>query len=116
MASDRYAKSDNPSWTDADFKRARPISEVLPPDMQKLLVRPKGRPAVDPIDHKQAVSIRLDREIITHFKVDGPGWQTRINDVLKAVLKDADKQAGSALRDAMERQRGDLATQKEVSR
>lgn len=32
---------------------------------------------------KQQVAIRLDQDIIRHFKADGPGWQSRINAALK---------------------------------
>jgi uncharacterized protein (DUF4415 family) len=41
----------------------------------------RGRPRSP--SPKQMVSLRLDREIVTYFKIDGPGWQTRINDVLR---------------------------------
>lgn len=35
-----------------------------------------------PRDMLQAVKLRLDAEVIAHFKSGGDGWQTRINDVL----------------------------------
>jgi hypothetical protein len=31
---------------------------------------------------KQLVSLRLDPRVIAYYKKRGPGWQTRINDVL----------------------------------
>ncbi|RWF44339.1 MAG: hypothetical protein EOS65_02600 [Mesorhizobium sp.] len=34
---------------------------------------------------KVVVSIRLDPDVIAKFKATGAGWQSRINDVLKAV-------------------------------
>lgn len=39
-----------------------------------------GRPAGSA---KQAVSIRLDVDVLEKFKATGPGWQSRINAVLK---------------------------------
>ena len=36
---------------------------------------------------KQDIHIRLDNEIIEHFKRDGRGWQTRINDSLRRVIE-----------------------------
>jgi uncharacterized protein (DUF4415 family) len=37
----------------------------------------RGRPpSVAP---KQAVKLRLDPDVVSHFRVTGPGWQTRIN-------------------------------------
>ena len=42
--------------------------------------RPVGRP---PLAHpKEAVKLRLDAEVLTHFREGGPGWQTRINETL----------------------------------
>lgn len=34
---------------------------------------------------KELVSIRLDRDVIEHFQ-DGPGWQERINDILRRAM------------------------------
>lgn len=31
---------------------------------------------------KKLVSLRLSPEVLDHFKAAGPGWQTRINEVL----------------------------------
>lgn len=40
-----------------------------------------GRPPLGD-EPKQQVTLRLPREVIGHFKAGGPGWQTRISDVL----------------------------------
>ncbi len=41
----------------------------------------RGRPlAAAP---KVSTTIRLDPEVIAHFKADGPGWQSRINAALR---------------------------------
>jgi len=49
--------------------------------------KPVGRPKAEVT--KQAISLRLDPEIVAHFREDGPGWQTRINDALRRVVKRA---------------------------
>ena len=47
----------------------------------------RGRP---PLPHpKLAVNLRLDVEVVEHFKAGGPGWQTRINDRLREQLASA---------------------------
>ena len=33
---------------------------------------------------KKAISLRLDVDVLNHFKAQGPGYQTRINAVLRA--------------------------------
>jgi uncharacterized protein (DUF4415 family) len=32
---------------------------------------------------KEAVSIRLDAEVLARYRATGPGWQSRINDALR---------------------------------
>jgi uncharacterized protein (DUF4415 family) len=32
---------------------------------------------------KEQVSLRLDRDVLEHFQDEGPGWQDRINAVLR---------------------------------
>ena len=43
--------------------------------------RRRGRPRVT--NPKAQVSLRLDPEVIEKFRATGPGWQSRINEVLK---------------------------------
>ncbi len=76
---------DNPEWTEEDFASARPATLVHPPQIAALLVRKAGRPKGSvKSDAKQAVSLRLDREVFEDFRRDKPGWQSRINLVLRA--------------------------------
>ncbi len=42
----------------------------------------RGRPPVGD-EPKQQVTLRLPRDVIGHFKAGGPGWQTRIGEVLQ---------------------------------
>jgi uncharacterized protein (DUF4415 family) len=32
---------------------------------------------------KEAVTLRIDRDVLDFFQEDGPGWQERINDALR---------------------------------
>lgn len=41
----------------------------------------RGRPKLEVT--KSAIKLRLDPEVIARFKADGPGWQSRINAVLR---------------------------------
>jgi len=44
-----------------------------------------GRPIK--LDPKQQINLRLDADVIKAFQSGGPGWQTRINDALRHVIK-----------------------------
>lgn len=80
----RVIDPDNPPLTDEQLKRLRPISK----ETLDFINRARGRPAAEA--PKQAVSLRLDQDVIEHYKKSGPGWQTRMNDALRkhAKLKD----------------------------
>lgn len=76
---------DAPEATDEQLSRARSFSSALPALADKMKAgisrRPIGRPR-NP-EKKVAVSLRLDPDVLRKFKVDGPGWQSRINEALR---------------------------------
>jgi uncharacterized protein (DUF4415 family) len=45
----------------------------------------RGRPRGE--SNKVAVSIRLSPEVVEFFRGTGPGWQTRIDDVLRRSVR-----------------------------
>lgn len=79
---DAYANTkrdydDIPELTNADFKRGTWHIGGVP--------IPRGRPkSAAP---KNAVSLRLDPDVIAHFRRGGRGWQSRINAALRKVAK-----------------------------
>jgi uncharacterized protein (DUF4415 family) len=78
---------ENPEWTAEDFKRARPASEVLPPELYaKLVARQPDQRGPQKAPTKVPVTLRLDRDVVEAFKADGAGWQTRINTALKKAI------------------------------
>lgn len=44
------------------------------------------RPAIP--NAKEMVSIKIDSDVLAFFQEDGPGWQERINDCLRAAMKE----------------------------
>ena len=79
---------ENPEWTEEDFKRARPASEVLPPELYaRLVARQPGQRGPQKAPTKVPVTLRLDRDVVEAFKAGGAGWQTRINAALKKVVQ-----------------------------
>jgi uncharacterized protein (DUF4415 family) len=70
---------DNPEWTSADFARARPASE-LPEELRAFFPRTRG---IQKAPTKIPVSLRLSAEVVEHFRATGPGWQSRIDEILK---------------------------------
>ncbi len=73
---------ENPEWTEADFARAVPFDQAFP-DLADSARRERGRPKSE--NPKQAVNLRLDPDVLEYFRAQGPGWQTRINAILRAA-------------------------------
>ena len=48
------------------------------------IVRGVVRRGLQPLPPKASISIRLDQDVLEWFKAQGPGYQTRINTVLRA--------------------------------
>ena len=73
---------ENPEWTAADFRRARPAREVLPN-----LVAAYERKKIKSKTAKTAVvSIALDRDVLRILRAKGSDWKIRVNDLLKAAV------------------------------
>ena len=75
--------SDSPELTGEDFARARPFAEVFP-DLTRSIRKGRG-PNRAPT--KKLVSLRLSRDVVDHFKSQGPGWQSRIDETLRKAAK-----------------------------
>jgi len=69
--------------TDAEIERA--IAED--PDAAPILDDEWFKNAEMVYPDKQMISIRLDADVLEHFRATGPRWQTRMNSVLKAYIK-----------------------------
>jgi uncharacterized protein (DUF4415 family) len=73
---------DAPEWTKEQFDRAETAvgGKVVQP-AQGTLTRPRGRPKKP--DAKIHTHIRLSPQVLGYFRATGPGWQTRIDQVLR---------------------------------
>ena len=48
------------------------------------IVRGVVRRGLAPLPSKASISLRVDQDVLEWFKAQGPGYQTRINTVLRA--------------------------------
>ena len=80
-------EDDAPPWSDEVFARAelRDGDKVIRAATGTLTKR--GRPRAE--NPKRQVTLRLDPEVVDHFRASGRGWQGRINDVLKRAVEAA---------------------------
>ncbi|WP_158932267.1 BrnA antitoxin family protein [Acidisphaera sp. S103] len=60
------------------------------------VIRSRGRGRPKLVHPKRFVTLRLDADLVDQLRETGPGWQSRVNQVLRSWMDDAAKQAGSA--------------------
>lgn len=48
------------------------------------IVRGIVRRGLEPLPPKASISLRIDKDVLEWFKAQGPGYQTKINAVLRA--------------------------------
>ena len=67
----------------AELATLRPMREVFPDLAAWSRKRKRALKGETP---KQAVSIRLSPEVVAFYKSKGVGWQTRIDETLRAIV------------------------------
>jgi uncharacterized protein (DUF4415 family) len=71
--------------TAEDFARFRPSAEF--PELASAFERARGQRGPQKSPVKERIGLRLDAEVVAHFRATGPGWQSRINDILAEHIK-----------------------------
>ena len=77
---------------DRDIKIDRAHPELDP----KHIVRSVVRQGLKVRSTKEAISLRVDPEVLEWFRSQGAGWQTRMNDVLRAYKEEASRMVSKA--------------------
>jgi len=72
-------------WARLESKQITPnASEDHPEAEVRHIVRGIVRRGLKPLPAKESISLRVDQDVLEWFKAQGPGYQTRINSVLRA--------------------------------
>jgi uncharacterized protein (DUF4415 family) len=90
----RKPSSSNKSRTDWSRLRATKDRDIRltpehPEAFPKNIVRGIVRQGLKPVPPKAAISLRVDVDVLEWFKAQGPGYQTRINAILRAYKEEA---------------------------
>jgi uncharacterized protein (DUF4415 family) len=67
----------------ATAEAAKPTTDHPEADIRHI-VRGVVRRGLQPLPSKSSISLRVDQDVLEWFKAQGPGYQTRINTVLRA--------------------------------
>jgi uncharacterized protein (DUF4415 family) len=82
ITSDRTVEDvDNPEWTEEEFRLAKSKTRFSP-EVIAAFPKMRGRPPKAESERKVLTSIRLHPIVLDHYKATGPGWQTRMEEVL----------------------------------
>jgi uncharacterized protein (DUF4415 family) len=93
----RAARERGDSKTDLALLHQNKLAGIEPEDdedspdatlaiREAITQRRAGRPTGS--GNKEQVAIRFDKDVLEAFRATGRGWQTRMNDALKAWLKE----------------------------
>jgi uncharacterized protein (DUF4415 family) len=72
-----------------------PRRPVNPMDAAEALFKPAKKVVAPAVERptlpntKELVSLKIDSDVLAYFQEDGPGWQDRINDTLRAAMKNS---------------------------
>jgi uncharacterized protein (DUF4415 family) len=75
---------DAPEWTEEVFDRAQFSQGGKVVRAATGTLTKRGRPKLEA--PKRQVSVRLDQNVIEKLQEAGPGWQTRMNEILKKAV------------------------------
>lgn len=78
---------DSPPLTDEELAGMRPLREVFPDLAEYAAKRKRGQRGPQKAPTKKPVTIRIDRDVLARYKSSGPGWQSRMNEVLRRGAK-----------------------------
>ena len=71
-------------WTRLKSKAAVSVAPEHPEADLRHVMRGVVRRGLKPQPPKAAISLRVEQDVLEWFKAQGPGYQTRINAVLRA--------------------------------
>jgi len=80
--------TDPDAWqpTDEEWKKARPAKEIVPDIVEAYESGNLGVRGPQKSPTKKQITLRLDQDVIDHFKQGGKGWQSRLNEYLKKSI------------------------------
>jgi uncharacterized protein (DUF4415 family) len=75
-------------------RRAIELHASFEDELLSLVDEERGAEARWNRPRKRRISLRVDTEVVDWFKSKGPGYQTRINRILRRVMMEGKKRAG----------------------
>jgi uncharacterized protein (DUF4415 family) len=77
--------AENPVWTGKDFEKAKRVEDI--PALAHLSKRKPGQRGPQKAPTKKPVTLRLDPDVVEHYRSKGHGWQAKMNRDLRVAAK-----------------------------
>jgi uncharacterized protein (DUF4415 family) len=89
------SQTDQTDWDRVDKLRDEDIDfSDIPEVTDEMFAKAILRKGLKPVVRKSQVTLRIDEDVLTWFKEQGKGYQTRINSLLKAYKEAHQKESG----------------------
>lgn len=89
------SQTDQTDWNRVDKLRDEDIDfSDIPEVTDEMFAKAILRKGLKPVVRKSQVTLRIDEDVLTWFKKQGKGYQTRINSLLKAYKEAHQKESG----------------------
>ena len=89
------SRTDRTDWDRVDKLRDRDIDFSDNPEItDEMFAKAILRKGLKPVVRKTQVTLRIDEDVLTWFKKQGKGYQTRINALLKAYKEAHQNESG----------------------
>lgn len=75
-----------PPFSHRGSKGPRDVAEAAFKSATTKPMEPDPRPAKALPGVREQVSLRIDQDVLEHFRATGPGWQDRINEILRRAM------------------------------
>lgn len=88
----KRASTSRKSRTNLTRLRKRPDSSIVrdgdaPEWTPELFANAVARKALKPVPKKSLLSLRVDSDVVAWFRAQGPGYQSRMNALLRAYME-----------------------------
>lgn len=85
----KKAETDQTDWKRIDAMTDKDIDfSDIPEATPEMFSRAVLRRNFKPIPRKKQLTLRVDSDVVDWYKKQGPGYQTRINSLLRAYMKE----------------------------
>jgi uncharacterized protein (DUF4415 family) len=89
------SQTDRTDWNRVDKLRDKDIDFSDNPEVTaEMFAKAVLRKGLKPVIRKTQVTLRIDEDVLTWFKKQGKGYQTRINSLLKAYKEAHQNESG----------------------